>query len=309
MTVTTNLAPMDCRLLVPPLTPFTESLDIDVPALGRVVEHALATSGDLAMLVAAGVEAQEYQYLDLGARRDLISATVDAVDGRAPVSVGISHPSFRQAVELAQHAERVGAQALLLLAPLRPFGGVPTTGELVAYFEAVGRETSLPIGLYLNAGPGVDLSVPATVELAGLDCVHYVKESSRDLARISRLIAEIHHTGLARYFTTMQMLLPTLQLGGAGAAVPTPAATLAAAVVRAFEAGDIEEAARVQSQFALYPARWMHHGLMPTMKATLNLMGLDVGGPYPPFPPVGGEDLEQLRELLETGDLLSTKGP
>jgi 4-hydroxy-tetrahydrodipicolinate synthase len=305
----TNTTPAGCRLLVPPMTPFTESLDIDVPALGRVVDHAVATCGDVAMLVAGGVEAQEYQYLDLGVRRDLISATVDAADGRASVSVGISHPSFRQAIELAQHAEKIGAQALLLLAPLRPFGGTPTTGELVAYFEAVGRETSLPIGLYLNAGPGADLSVPATVELAGLDCVHYVKESSRDLARVSRLIAEVHHTGLARYFTTMQMLLPTLQMGGAGAAVPTPAATLSAAVVRAFEAGDVDEAVRLQSQFSLFPARWMHHGLMPTMKATLNLMGLAVGDPYPPFPPITGHDLEQLRELLETGDLLSPKGP
>src|SRR6202034_3302868 len=103
----------------------------------------------------------------------------------------VSHPSYRIAVELAQLAEKHGASAIQVLAPQKPTGGAPTTTELVRYFELIGRETSLPIILSLNPGPGFDVSVPATVELSKLDRIKYIKESSRDLARVGRLITEI----------------------------------------------------------------------------------------------------------------------
>jgi 4-hydroxy-tetrahydrodipicolinate synthase len=224
-------------LLVPPLTPFTEDLRIDVEALrvgvDYIVDYVRPTT-----VIAAGVEAQEYQFLSFEERKVLIEQTIKAVDGRIPVAVGISHPSFRIAIELAHFAEKAGAQQLQLLAPQKPTGGVPTTKELVAYFESIGRETSLPIILYLNAGPGADLGIDATIELAKLDFIHGIKESSRDLARVSRLIVEIDHAGYANYYTTMQMLLITLQLGGSGITLPSPAAELARHVVDAYEAED-----------------------------------------------------------------------
>ena len=71
-----------------------------------------------------------------------------------------------------------------------------------------------------------------------------IKESSRDLARVSRLIVEIDRAGHARYFTTMQMLLATLQLGGSGATMPPPAAEIARHIIDAFVAKDYERAAR-----------------------------------------------------------------
>src|SRR4029453_13283668 len=140
---------------------------------------------------------------------------------------GISHASFKTAVELAHDAERWGAAAVQLLAPLRPFAGPPTQGALVAHFEAIGRETRLPVTLYLNPGPGADVSIPDTIALAKLPQVQLIKESSRDLARVSRLIVEVDRAGHARYFTTMQMLLITLMLGGSGATMPPPACFIA----------------------------------------------------------------------------------
>ena len=90
------------------------------------------------MVVAAGVETQEYTYLSLDERKALIRRTIEFVDGRVPVMVGISHASFKTAIELAHEAERLGAAAVQLLAPLRPFAGPPTQDDLIAYFEAVG---------------------------------------------------------------------------------------------------------------------------------------------------------------------------
>lgn len=102
--------------------------------------------------------------------------------------VGISHPSFKTAIELVHFSETLGAAAVQVLAPLRPFGGAPTERDLVAYFEALGRETALPITLYLNSGHGAEVSIPTTIARARLPKVRFIKESSRDLSRVGRLV-------------------------------------------------------------------------------------------------------------------------
>jgi 4-hydroxy-tetrahydrodipicolinate synthase len=290
-------------LIVPPLTPFTEDLQVDERALRAEIDYVVDEC-DAAMVVAAGVETQEYTYLSMDQRKRLIRSTVEFVAGRRPVAVGITHPSFRTAVELAHLAQDLGADAVQLLAPLRPFGGAPTQAELVAYFEAIARETALPIVLYLNPGPGADVSVPGTVELAKLDSVRFIKESSRDLSRVAQLVAKVDLAGHARYFTTVQMLLATLELGGSGATMPPPAAELSAKVIRAFVAGRHEEAARLQRQTALFPAGWMHRGLAPTLKAAMKILGRPVGDPYPPFGQFTAEERAELAQYLSKTDLI-----
>jgi 4-hydroxy-tetrahydrodipicolinate synthase len=289
-------------LIIPPLTPFNDQQKVDYALLEKGVNYVVDDC-NAAMVIAAGVEAQEYHYLKFEERKELIKKTIEFVGQRCPVAVGISHPSYKVAIELAHYAQDLGAQAVQLLAPLRAFGGEPTHQETLDYFQAVLNDIKVPMVLYLNPGPGANVSIPTTIALAKLPGIHYIKESSRDLSRVSRLIAEIELSGHARYFTTMQMLLITLQLGGSGVTLPPPAAYLANKVVQAFIKGELEEATRLQLQFASYPNRWMGHGLTPTMKASLKLMGLSAGDPYPPHPAIHGDDLKALEAYLKTTDL------
>ena len=284
-------------LIVAPLTPFTPALELDEKALARQIDYIVASSRPT-MIVAAGVETQEYTYLSFEQRRHLIQTTVELVGGRVPVMVGISHPSFKTSIELAHLAERLGAAAVQLLAPLRPFAGTPTERDLIAYFEAIGKETKLPLTLYINPGPGADLSIPATIALAKLPQVQLIKESSRDLSRVGRLIVEIDHAGHARYFTTMQMLLATIELGGSGATMPPPAAQIARHIIDAFLAKDYARAAQLQLQFALFPSRWMHRGLAPAMKAAMKIIGVPAGEPYPPYVGLDPDEMTALEKVL-----------
>jgi len=286
-------------LVVAPLTPFTPDLQVDETALAREIDY-IVDECRATMVVAAGVEAQEYTYLALEARKVLIALTVQLVGGRCPVMAGVSHPSFRTTIELAHFAAGAGAKAIQMLAPLRPFGGPPNDRDLVVYYEAVAKETPLPITLYINPGPGADVSVPATIAIAKIDQVKYVKESSRDLNRVGRLVFEVDRAGSARYFTTMQMLLATLSLGGSGATMPAPACEIARHLIDAFQAGDFRRAMEMQQQFALFPARWMHRGLTPTMKAAMALIGLPVGGMHPPYQGLDESETEALRQYLLT---------
>ena len=158
--------------------------------------------------------------------------------------------------------------------------------------------------LYLNAGPGADVGIAGTIALARLPQVAMIKESSRDLARISRLIVEDVHAGHARNVTTMQMLLPTLMLGGSEATMPAPAAEIARGVIDAWEAGDARRAAELQLQFALFPARWMHRGLTPTMKAALSLIGVPAGEMHAPWEGLSKQEYSELADFLH-GTLLA----
>jgi 4-hydroxy-tetrahydrodipicolinate synthase len=288
-------------LIIPPLTPFNDRQEVDYHLLQSGVNYVVEDC-NAAMVIAAGVEAQEYHYLKLEERKELIKKTIEFVGKRCPVAVGISHPSYKIAIELAHYAQDLGAEAVQLLAPLRAFGGEPSQQETLDYFQAVLDQIKVPMVLYLNSGPGANPSIPTTIALSKLKGIDYIKESSRDLSRVSRLVAEIELAGHAKYFTTMQMLLITLQLGGSGVTLPPPAAYLANKVIQAFVNGDLKEATRLQLQFASYPNRWMGHGLTPTMKASLKLMGLSAGDPYPPYPPIRGDDLNALEAYLKTTD-------
>jgi 4-hydroxy-tetrahydrodipicolinate synthase len=293
-------------LIVAPLTPFDNELNVDEARLRRQIDYVV-TDCRADMVVAAGVETQEYTYLSLDERKALIRRTIELVGGRVPVMVGVSHPALKTAIALAHEAEKMGAAAVQLLAPLRPFAGPPTRDDLVSYFETMARETSLPITLYLNPGPGAEVSIADTIALAKLPRVQFIKESSRDLARVSRLIAEIDRAGHARYFTTMQMLLITLLLGGSGATMPPPACEIARLIVDAFVAKDYQRAAEFQQQFALFPAKWMHRGLAPVMKAAMNQIGIPVGDPYPPYAPLTREEVNELAACLKTTVLAQRK--
>jgi 4-hydroxy-tetrahydrodipicolinate synthase len=268
-------------LIVPPLTPFTPTGEVDYGRLEREVEYILERCGPAAVTV-AGVETQEYQYLDEAGRAELIRRTVEFVGGRVPVVVGISHPSVRQALRLAELAAGLGAAAVQVLIPNRPFGGSPSAGEVLRYFELICRETPLPVIAYHNPGPGAEVSAEVIGRLARLEAVVGLKESSRNLRFLGLLLSEAAASGL-KVFATMEVLLPALMLGAAGGTMPPPGAALARLLIGAFRAGDIGSAVRFQRLLNVMPARWVGYGLAPVMKASMAALGLDLGEPYPPF--------------------------
>src|SRR5262249_14872602 len=131
-------------LIIAPLTPFTADLDVDEGALRREIDYVVRDCR-ATMVVAAGVETQEYTYLSFEQRKALIRHTIACVDGRVPVMVGISHPSFRIAIELAHFAESLGAAAGQLRRPPGPFAGPPRPTALMADVGPQAREGQLAL--------------------------------------------------------------------------------------------------------------------------------------------------------------------
>ena len=188
--------------------------------------------------------------------------TAAFINKRVPFIVGISHASYRRSLELAELAAGLGADAVQLLLPNRPSGGKPSTAELVAYFEAVANECTLPIVAYVNPGPGTEPSLAALIEVVKLDKVVAVKESSRNQRYLGLLIKDVEEAGLANVFATMEVLLPCLELGASGGTMPPPAASLAAILFDAFRKGDYATAVRAYRFASEIPGRWVDHGGM-----------------------------------------------
>lgn len=284
------------------LTPFTEQGAIDYKALEREIDFIVKDADAISI---GAVEAAEYTVLSPADRKKLLKKGTEMVAGRVPVIAGASYPSVRGVLELAEFAAEIGADAVQVLMPQRPWGGEPTTGELVKYYSDIATSSPLPIVAYHNPGPGSDPSIETWLRISEIDGVEYFKESSRDITKISRLIDAIQVTGRARYFTTMQPLLITLILGGAGATMPPPATSVGAQVVRAFRDGDLEKATQWQKMFSTFPGRWSRYGLPPVMKAAMRHFGIDIGVPASPYSCLAPEDDAAVRDFFSANRLLA----
>lgn len=288
------------------LTPFGEDERVDFKALQREIDFLVA---DCDAVSIAAVEAAEYTMLSREERKELLRIATQMVDKRKPVILGVSSPSPREVIELAEYSEKVGSDLVQVLMPLRPWGGQPTIAELMEFYTQVASASPLPVVAYHNPGPGADPPQDAFVRISEISNIRYFKESSRDITKISRLIEQIDLAGKGHYFTTMQPLLATLMMGGSGATMPPPGTRIGAQVVRAFRAGDIERAKYWQRCFALFPGKWAAYGLPPVMKSAMRHFGVDIGEPSRPYAPVSPRDHAQIGQFLRQVGLLGEGAP
>jgi 4-hydroxy-tetrahydrodipicolinate synthase len=288
------------------LTPFTDDGRVDFDALAREIEFLVADCNAISVVA---VEASEYTVISLEERKEVMKRATEMVNKRVPVILGCSSHSVDTILDLAEHAANVGGDLIQVLMPIRPWGGQPTIAELVQFFTEVSSASPLPVVAYHNPGPGADPPLDAFVRLSELNNVDYFKESSRDVTKITRLIEQIELAGKAHYFTTMQPLLITLIMGGAGATMPPPGTRIGARVVRAFQEGDVDRARYWQRCFTLFPGKWGAYGLPPIMKSALKHFGVDIGDPARPYSPVSPRDHAQIGQFLRQIGILGDHAP
>ena len=277
------------------LTPFTSTGEIDHTALTAELEDLVPDCDAIAI---GAVEAAEYHVLGDPARWSLLERSIEVVDGRVPVLAGASAATPADVLRRLEGAAERGADLGYVLMPSTPWGGQPSPGALLRFFTEVSRSSPLPVVAYHNPANGADPDVPTLIELSHLDAIVGFKESSRDITKISRLIHEIDLPGHASYFTTMQPMLITLLLGGAGATMPPPGTRIAARIRDAHAAGDIDLAVAWQRIFAYFPGLWGRHGLAPVMKAAMRSLGVELGDPAHPFDAVPDDAASHLAAFL-----------
>lgn len=164
-------------------TKFTSDDKLDFPLFEKNLKAQLDAGVEGVIL---GGTLGEASVLSNGEKFDLVKFTVEKVAGKVPVVMNIAEGSTREAVKLASEAEKCGAKGLMMLPPMRYKSD---HRETVAYFKAVAESSSLPIMIYNNP---VDYKIEVTLdmfgELANNKNIQAVKESTRDVSNVTRMI-------------------------------------------------------------------------------------------------------------------------
>ncbi|MDQ0470777.1 4-hydroxy-tetrahydrodipicolinate synthase [Labrys wisconsinensis] len=113
----------------------------------------------------------------------VVEICVEEARGRVPVIAGAGSNNTVEAVDLARHAEKAGADAVLVVTP---YYNKPTQEGLYRHFKAVNDAVGVPIFIY-NIPPRsvVDMSVDTMKRLYELKNIAGVKDATGNLARVS----------------------------------------------------------------------------------------------------------------------------
>ena len=208
--------------------------------------------------------------------------------------------STKATIALTKKAADEGADAVLVLTP-HYYKPQMTIDVLRAYFEEVANASPIPIYLYsVPVFTGIPFPAPLAKEMAKHPNVKGMKESSGDLALMSRILATVPQT-FEIACGSATVLYPALCLGAQAGilAVACCAPKETAAVYTAQAKGDHEQARKLQRALTpLATAVTQTYGV-PGLKLAMDLAGLKGGSPRRPLLQAPAAAREELSRLLE----------
>ena len=162
------------------VTPFKNG-SVDEKAFRDLVDWQIAegTNG----LVPVGTTG-ESPTLTHKEHENVVGWCVDQAKGRVPVIAGAGSNSTAEAVGFSKHAEKVGADAVLIVTP---YYNKPTQEGLYQHFKAVNDAVGIPIFIY-NIPPRsvIDMSVATMARLYELKNIVGVKDATANIGRVSQ---------------------------------------------------------------------------------------------------------------------------
>lgn len=164
-------------------TKFTKDDKLDLKFFEKNVSAQLEAGTDG---IIVGGSLGEASSLAKEEKDELVKCAVQIVEGEIPVILNIAEQTTESAVKQAKGAQLCGASGIMILPPMRYKA---TDEETVTYFKTVAAATDLPIMIYNNPiDYKVDVTLDMFEELAYHDNIQAIKESSRDVTNITKLI-------------------------------------------------------------------------------------------------------------------------
>jgi 4-hydroxy-tetrahydrodipicolinate synthase len=162
------------------VTPFRNG-SLDEKAFRDLVEWQIAegTNG----LVPVGTTG-ESPTLSHDEHKQVVEWCVQVVNGRVPVVAGAGSNSTKEAIELSRHAEKAGADAVLVVTP---YYNKPTQEGLYQHYKAINDAIGIPIVIYnIPARSVIDMSVDTMKRLFELPNIAGVKDATANVIRVSQ---------------------------------------------------------------------------------------------------------------------------
>jgi 4-hydroxy-tetrahydrodipicolinate synthase len=275
-------------------TKFTSDDQLDLKLFGTNIKAQLKAGVHGIIL---GGSLGEASTLMADEKNSLIRETRSLVNGKVPVVMTIAEQATKMAIAAAQSAEKHGADALMVLPPMRYKS---TDLETITFFKEVAKNSNLPIMVYNNP---VDYKIEVTPEmfeqLLEHDNIEAVKESTRDITNIGRLRNRFGKR-LKILCGVDTLALESLLIGAdgwvAGLVCAFPAETVA--IYELAKQGRTEEA------ISLY--RWflplLELDISPQLVQNIKLaeVATGIGSEYvrPPRLPLSGEERKRVQGII-----------
>jgi 4-hydroxy-tetrahydrodipicolinate synthase len=294
----TSSAPFG-RMLTAMATAFTDDGAVDLDGTAAIAHHLVEHGHDGVVVSGTTGESPTTSVSETG---DILRVVKDTVGDRATVIAGVGSNATAHSVELAQQAEKLGADALLLVTP---YYNKPGQAGVLHHFQQVVAATGTPVVLYDVPGrTGTQISLETYEQIKG-DTVVAVKEAVGDFPRGARLL----DLGYAVYSGDDVSNLAWLAHGASGviSVVGHAAGHQIRSMIEDFLDGNTTAALKTYQRLVPATDAIMgvpHYGAT-TAKACLQLLGvLDNRNVRGPLVPLTDDEVDALRAGLEASQLI-----
>jgi 4-hydroxy-tetrahydrodipicolinate synthase len=294
----TSSAPFG-RMLTAMATAFTDDGAVDLDGTAAIAHHLVEHGHDGVVVSGTTGESPTCSVAETG---DILRVVKDAVGDRASVVAGVGSNATAHSIELAQQAEKLGADALLLVTP---YYNKPGQAGILHHFQQVVAATGTPVVLYDVPGRTATQISLETYQQIKSDTVVAVKDAVGDFARG----VELMQMGYALYSGDDISNLGWMAHGASGAisVVGHAAGHQIRSMIEDFLDGNTTAALKTYT--TLLPANRAIMGVpnygATTAKAALQLLGvLDNRNVRGPLVPLTDDEVAALRAGLEASHLL-----
>lgn len=288
-------------------TPFTPDGELDRRGWAELLDWMV--SEGMHGVIVAGTTGEWFS-LQPEERIELFRIAGEVVAHRIPVLAGCSAFTAKEVVTYAEAAHRAKVDGVLVTPP--PYV-VPTRQEIIAFYRTISDQSELPLCIYnWPRGTGIDMDADLVCELAELDCVVGIKNSTGDTAGFLDTFYAVRDQ--LRYFGfPMNELGMTLVAHAGGDGTMGAGAVLGhdhPAFYDCIWAGDLDGARRHGARDRVLMDRWLNNDYsakfgspQAQIKAALDMRGLPGGPPRPPLMPLDEDGLQRVSDTLRELDL------
>jgi 4-hydroxy-tetrahydrodipicolinate synthase len=288
------------------VTPFDKEENVDEAAFRSLIQYCLPHVDGLVPCGTTG----EFPYLEVEEQKRLVEIAVEEAGGK-PVIAGAGASSTRQAIQLAQDAQKAGASACLVVTP---YFLHPSDKGVYQHFYEVAGAVDIPILMY-NIPQVVDRYLPRRVieDLADIPNIVGLKDSSGDLTYTMEIL-EFVGDRLDVFIGHDEVVLNALAGGCSGMILASAQVypEVWQQVYTAVHAGDLAKARELQRGVQKLSRIFCRHGGGVAVKQAMKMLGVPVGQPRRPLKTVGGalihEDRAEIQLELEKLGKISPGG-
>lgn len=283
------------RLITAMVTPFKADLSVDWAGVETLAKHLVSTGHDA--IVVSGTTGEAPTTND-DEKDELIRVVKATVGNKVKVIAGAGNNETPHSVEQAIHAQKVGADGLLVVTP---YYNKPPQAGIEAHFRAIADAVDLPVMMYDIPGrTGIEIEPDTIVKLSEHKNIVALKDAKGNVASTSWVIKR---SGIPVYSGDDILNLPLLSVGAVGF-VSVCGHTVGAQLremLDAWFAGNAARALEIHQQLLpVFTGTFRTQGAILT-KAALNLMGLPGGHTRLPLVDATAAQIEQLKLDLRAG--------